>query len=262
MDIDKVVVQYCEPLFLTDPFLMGGHSSGRVNGTITYIQFGGQVYGVTCAHVYYQQYLLDKWLCIHGKGPYIYHFGRFTAEGYKSNFLPLRKEADSHDPDIAIIYLGDSFREVHFPNKGKSAINLDDWVEPSWEEIELPSAFGYPTEHKTQSSEFVESPLIHVTAEVTRKISPFDSSFLLASTLEEDHNYYFSGMSGGPVFHVCDDSEITLIGIAYEGAPGSSKEWFARDEQAFLTNRDIHIRAHTLTPEIFETWLRQVRLIK
>lgn len=139
---------------------------------------------------------------------------------------------------------------------------MDDWDEPSWEKIKFPSAFGYPTEHKSQSSGFVESPLIHVTAEVTRNISPSDSSFLLASSLESQHGYYFSGMSGGPVFHVHDGGEITLIGIVYEGIPGSSKEWLARGVQAFLTNSDIQIHAYMLTPYIFESWLKKVGLIQ
>ena len=262
IEIDTVAFQYCEPLFVTDPFLIGGHSSDRANGTITYIQFNGQAYGITCAHVYYQQFPDNKWLAIHGKGRYVYQLGRFTSEGYKSNFHPLRKEDDSNGLDIAIIYLGDTFREVHFPKKGKLAVNLDDWTEPNWGEITHPMAFGYPTEHKSQSPDFVESPLIHVAVEVTRKISPFDSSFLLASSLESEHGYYFSGMSGGPVFHVHDGGEITLIGIVYEGTPGSSKEWLARDAQAFFTNSDIQIRAHTLTPEIFEGWLKQAGLIQ
>ena len=262
MDIDKIVVQHCEPLFLTDPFLVGGFSAERANGTITYIQYGGQLYGITCAHVYLQQYETEKWLTIHGEGPYVYQLGRFTAEGYKSNFRSLRNKPDSDEPDIAIIYLGDTIKEVHFPKKGKSAINLDAWSDPCWEEIEFPSAFGYPTEHKTQSTKFVESPLIHVTAEVTRTLSPHDSSFLLASTLDNEHGYFFSGMSGGPVFYANEDGEITLIGIVYEGAPGSSKEWQARDEQAFLTNNDIQIRAHIITPDIFQSWLKQVGLVK
>ena len=261
IDIDRFVVQHCEPLFVTDPFLMGGHSSVRANGTITYIQFKEQLYAITCAHVYYEQYSQNKWLAIQGKGQYVYQLGRFTSEGYKSNFYPLRKEDDTYGLDVAIIYLGDSFREVYFLKKGKSAINLDEWVEPNWQEIKLPSAFGYPNEHKTQSSEFVESPLIQVDAEVTREISPIDTSFLLASSLDSEHGYYFSGMSGGPVFHVLDGGEITLIGIVYEGTPGSSKEWLARDEQAFLTGRDIQIHAYTITPDIFEGWLNQVGLI-
>lgn len=92
IEIDTLAVQYCEPLFVTDPFLKGGHSSERANGTITYIQFNGQLYGVTCAHVYYQQYPESKWLTIHGKGQYVYQLGRSTSEGYKSNFRPLKRK--------------------------------------------------------------------------------------------------------------------------------------------------------------------------
>ena len=99
-----------------------------------------------------------------------------------------------------------------------------------------------------------------VAAELNRVVSGNDESFLLASSLPEENTYYFSGMSGGPVYHVPDaEVDPTLIGIVYEGSPGSSAEWEARDSQAFFTKCDIQTTAYTLTPTIFEGWLRRAK---
>ena len=74
---------------------------------------------------------------------------------------------------------------------------------------------------------------------------------------------YCSGMSGGVVFTdiiVKGDGSTAgpcPIGIVFEGSPGSSEEWASRAEGLFLTERDVLIKAHTLTPQIFEGWLAQ-----
>lgn len=255
--VHKVALSHCEPLFLSLPFLGDGHSSEKANGTITFIEYKGRIFGVTCAHVYDEQVTAGKWLTLHGKDRYIYQLGTFTQDGYKSLLRPLRDKSDD-GPDIAIIELGESVRKIHFERKGKQAINLDNWAEPSWSEIKVPVAFGYPTEHKTKPENLLSSQLVSVAAEATRAITANDESFLLASSLESDNTYFFSGMSGGPVYHVADPkANPTLIGIVFQGIPGSSAEWEARDEQSFLTRKDIQIRAHTLTPNIFDEWLRQ-----
>lgn len=258
----KIAAQNCEPLYLSDPFMCGGHDVEKANGTITFLRYCGEVYGVTCAHVFHQQIANGKWLTLHGIERYVYQLGSFTPSGYQSNFRPLRSDSGFGGPDIAIAHLGKSIEQIHFPRKNKSAIDLDAWSSPSWTEIYIPAAFGYPTEHKTQSDDYLQAPLVGVAANVTRRISEHDESFLLASSLPDENTYYFSGMSGGPVYHVPETgSEPILIGIVYEGSPGSSAEWEARDSQAFLTKNDIQIWAHTLTPMIFKQWLRLANLM-
>ena len=82
-------------------------------------------------------------------------------------------------------------------------------------------------------------------------------SFLISSSLESDNTLFFSGMSGGAVYHIAtSETPPTIIGIVFEGFPGSSIEWQSRDDQSFLTRKDIQIWAYTFTPEIFENWLR------
>ena len=260
--IHKLAATHCEPLFLSLPFIGNGHNADKANGTITFIEYKRRIFGVTCAHIYDEQIPSGKWLTLHGSKNYAYQLATFTPEGYISLFRPLRDRISDRGPDIAIIELGESVREIHFERKGKQAINLDNWVEPNWSEITVPVAFGYPTEHKSKSENDISSPLIAVAAEATRPITETDESFLLASSLEVENTFFFSGMSGGPVYHVPDsDAAPIIIGIVFEGVPGSSKEWESRDEQSFLTSNDIQIRAHTLTPKVFDQWLRQARFL-
>jgi len=196
------------------------------------------------------------WLTIHGKERYLYQTGSFAPDGYKSSFRPLRKAGEMDGPDIAILPLDNSFKQIHLARKEKAPIDLDTWAEPNWSDLTAPVAFGYPTEHKTDTEEFLQAPLAAVVAELTSPISPSNESFLMASSLPFENSFYFSGMSGGAVYAVSEsDPQLTLVGIVFEGSPGSSQEWELRGEESFLTKSDIQIRAHTLTPNIFDRWL-------
>lgn len=254
--LHKAAATHSEPLFLSPPWMGGGHTTEKANGTITYISHKGGLYGVTCAHIYDYQFLSNppKWLTVHGQNRVIYQFGYFDQSGYKSMFRSLRS-SDARGPDIAIIKLDEAYASIHMQSKGKAPIDLDSWVEPNWAELKFPVAFGYPTEHKTESNGLLQAPLIGVIAELTRPIGPNDESFLMASSLKQENNYYLSGMSGGPVFCHFSDELPSVVGVVFEGSPGSSIEWKNRTEEAFYTREDVQIRAHKLTPDIFHNWL-------
>ena len=258
-DVHEAAAKHSDPLYLSSPWLHGGHTLEKANGTITYIQYEGDFYGITCAHIYYEQFVSEpnKWLTVHGKDRYLFQLGHYTKGGYKSSLRPLRGPSESNSPDIAILKLDDSFTSIHFARHGKTAIDLDTWNQPNWSELKVPVAFGYPTEHKSETEAYLQAPLAAVAAELTSPLSPSNESFLMASSLNEENTYYFSGMSGGAVYCVSDrDPIITLVGIIFEGSPGSSKEWESRSSDSFFTKNDIQIRAHTVTPAIFEGWLR------
>lgn len=261
-NLGKIVITNCEPLYLSKHFMQDGHTSEKANGTITYIKFKNVIYGVTCAHVHFMQKIgtkEEKILTVFGDR-LVYQFGLLGQDGYKSDFRPLRKSpTDIQTPDIAIIKLNEPYPSIHMTRKGKTAIDLDKWSTPNWRETGMAMACGFPTEHKSQNESVVSAGLAQVIAEPASEISPDRDSFLLASSLEEDNNIYFSGMSGGPVYveHPVE-GEITIVGIVYEGTPGSSEEWQNRGDSSFLTNKDVQIRAHTFTPIIFEKWLKQV----
>lgn len=260
--LGKLINTYCEPLFMSKHFMLDGHSPNKANGTITYIRYKGVLYGVTCSHV--EKQTGDKHiLTVHGADRGVHFFGQYGEKGYESFFKILKKEDDPYSPDIAITKLGDNFERLHMENKKKQAINLDQWVEPDWSALKLAMACGYPTEHKEETKNHVASRLIQAIAEVNGEIAPSKDVFNLFSALKEEHNVYFSGMSGGPVFvdGVSPDgvspSAPCIIGIIFEGSPGSSEEWINRSTDSFLTNHDVYIKAQTLTPTIFESWLVQ-----
>ena len=188
--LHKAAATHSEPLFLSPPWMSGGHTTEKANGTVTYISYKGSLYGVTCAHIYDYQFASTppKWLTVHGQKRVIYQFGYFDQSGYKSMFRSLRL-SDATLPDIAIIKLDAAFASIHMQAKGKVPIDLDSWVEPTWSDLKSPVAFGYPTEHKTESDGLLRAPLIGVTAELTRPIGPNDESFLMASSLEQENKY-------------------------------------------------------------------------
>lgn len=175
--IHKLAASHCDSLLLSLPFIIDGHNAEKPNGALTYIEYRGRTFGITCAHVYEEQNKTGKWPTIHGSDHYIFQLIDTTSDGCESLFRPLRS-------------------------------------------------------------------------------GPNDNSFLLTSSLDADNKYFFSGMSDGPVYSVQNlKDNPNLIGIVFEGVPGSSTEWNARDESSFYTGRDIQIKAYTLTPEIFEQWL-------
>lgn len=254
--LHKLAATHCEPLFLSPPWMGGGHTREKANGTITYIGYKGGLYGVTCAHIYDYQFMSTppKWLTVHGQSRLIYQFGYFNSSGYKSMFRSLRS-VNAALPDIAIIKLDVAFDSLHMRPKGNVPIDLDSWIEPPWSELKSPVAFGYPTEHKVEANGLLHAPLIGVPAELTRPIGPNDESFLMASSLGQENNYYLSGMSGGPVFCHFSDAPPSVVGIVFEGSPGSSIEWHNRTHESFYTMEDVQIRAHKLTPDVFQSWL-------
>lgn len=66
--IHEAAAKHSDPLYLSKPWLQDGHTSKKANGTLTYIQYCGHVYGVTCAHLYHQQFAVEPnmWLTVHG----------------------------------------------------------------------------------------------------------------------------------------------------------------------------------------------------
>lgn len=262
-ELGEHIVTHCEPLYLSKALMLDGHSAEKANGTITYIKYKGKIYGVTCAHVLFSQNLgtqNERVLSVFGMNRVHYQFGAITRNGYLSNFRALRKSPDDViPPDIAVTRLDEPFPSIHMMSKGKKAIDLDKWTQPYWNDINICVACGFPTEHKTQTDTIVSAGLVQVFAEPAGPLSPDRESFLLASSLDNECEVYLSGMSGGPVYVEGErEGAIDLIGIVYEGSPGSSKDWEHRHEGAFMTKKDIQVKAYTITPGIFENWLKIV----
>lgn len=148
--------------------------------------------------------------------------------------------------------------------KGKLAIDLDFWKKPEWNKIQTCVVSGFPTESKKYSITHVSAPLPLIIAEVTNTISEVRDDFTLASSVSQN-DFFFSGVSGGPVFHITQETPnkpygLNLIGIVYEGTPGSSSAWEKRGKEAFFSRNDIQFKVYILTPDKFSSWLKELEL--
>lgn len=260
MEYDKrEFSQFCAPLWLSKPFMQDGHNSNKANATVTFIKYNNIGYAVTCAHVYHQQNIgSDEFrdLMLFGSSRIVVSFSTLGPDGPISAFRPLiSEEPKESGPDIAIAPAGHAVQQ-YMKDNGKEWLDLDLWEEPDWSITSPKIAGGYATEHKSTDGQHVLSAFVQVVAESPSGVDPMRTTFMLFSQLEEAHEVFFSGMSGGPVFYQYeDDRKAVPIGIIYEGSPGSSAEWEKRDEESFLSGTDIKIDAQLLTPERFKEWL-------
>jgi hypothetical protein len=158
--------------------------------------------------------------------------------------------------DIAILPLPEHLWNFYGARKAKKPLNLDAWREPPWADIKWCAVAGYPTLHKQVRGDQLVSPMVVSIVETAGGINPESASFTLSSQLTGPSQYYFSGVSGGPIFGVTDD-EIWPVGIVYEGHP--SRPESSRPAEAFLGPSDLFFRGLLLTPSIFRTWIRSRR---
>lgn len=263
---DEYGSTYCAPIFLSKPFMQDGHTAEKANGTMTFVKYQNAGYAVTCSHVYHQQKLhtsSERHLTAVGNSKTVFQFGGYGPDVYVSAFKALQKtELDNENPDIAIAPVGRSFIELYMLKNNKDFIDLDNWIEPDWGYNCHKLACGYATEHKVQTETHVLAAYFQAILEPTLPANPTRNTFSLFSSLEKEHNLYFSGMSGGPVFTKFEESKnLSAIGIIFEGTPGSSKEWALRDEGAFFTGSDVKLDALLLTPSIFKQWLQMADLL-
>lgn len=259
----KAIHGCCEPLFILHPFLQSGHSAQTANATVTYVKYQRRFYAVTCKHVIES---LKEVNTKNGAKPQL-----ATAHGRSFNFYkrldPVTREflpsfvtpALDEELDIAIHSFGEVL-PTFVSEKGKLPIDLDKFLDVRWGEVKLCAAAGFGTEHKYQSSDKVAAPMHVVVAELSNSIRDDTEKIILSSALDKAHGTYFSGMSGGPLFAEDESGPPIFAGIVFEGTPGSSKAWDERDrDQVFVNENDILIKAHRVTPAIFDRWISACR---
>jgi len=269
--------RHTDPAWLQDHFLGTGHDEKTRNATFTFIKRSGRHYAVTCRHVV--DSLANTAVLPSVKNPTIaLHVGRailnlsyFTAQGLVLGVHSPKAESKRDEVDVAIAALDGGYWHMLTKDKNKVAIDLDTWREPDWNAVKYCLAVGYPDEHKDRvdadAGPSVASNFAVVCAEATSKLGRNERLIVLSSYLEKPHGYYFSGMSGGPIYAIegpeqreVEDEELFPVGIVFEGFPGSGRTDVHGNSDAmatFLTDRDLFFRALTLTPEIFDEWLRK-----
>lgn len=249
----------CEPLYLSSLNSGGEHSALVDNATLTYVQYDGDLYGITCGHVIDQQFdehgVMKSVLRVIGDGT-SYDFIKNDGDGNKSSFHRIVRDFPVGGfMDVAIAKLPEYFRDLHMVHKRKVPIILDKWESPDWENVKTAWVCGFPTERKRDDGAYVVASPLQVVAEFSEKFDENRESFLLASTIEMKENFYLSGMSGGPVYLTTKEISLLYIGILFEGSPGSSDAWKNRSEEAFTKLNDIRLRCYFLTPDIFSRWV-------
>ncbi|MEK8093039.1 hypothetical protein WOC76_10965 [Methylocystis sp. IM3] len=266
-----------DPAWLQDHFLETGHDETTRSATFTFIKRRNRHYAVTCRHV--MEAISDPKMVPGARFPTIaIHIDRavlnlsyFTAKGLSLGVGAPHAETKREEIDVAIAPIDGSYWGLLTSKKNKMAIDLDNWREPKWDAVKYCLAAGYPDEKKTKvttgGAEKVSSQLFVVVAEVSSRLARSERQITLSSLLDKAHGYYFSGMSGGPVYAVeghaerqVEDEELFPVGIIFEGHPSSGRadmEGSKDGASVFLTERDLFFRALTLTPELFDEWLQK-----
>jgi hypothetical protein len=260
--IGKLATVHCEPLFIS-PIGDASHTAQKENATLTYIRFRRRLYGVTCGHVFDCQFgenaVLVNTLGVFGRGTN-YQFSDKSRPNFAGRLISLRS-LNIHAQDIAIVHLPDNFQALHMDAKSKVAIDLDHWSEPDWTKIRVPVAIGFPTEHKHETDKLVTVESVSAYAPLTDTLVHGVEKFVMHWTDKSNSGIRLSGMSGAPVFCTRSDNTVTIIGIVYEGSPSTTADWERKrsgGDCEILSHEDIHIRAVSMSPNIFAAWIEMV----
>jgi hypothetical protein len=252
---------HCAPLYIEDYFLMRGHDASTKNATATFVTFEGRYYACTCRHAIE---IVQKRRDI-GFSPFetlALFFDKtriplslFTAEGLKDVMTMVAPEVGEEFMDLAIADIS-----AHWPlvsSLGKAAIDMNPEFhhEPRWARAQMLAAVGYPEVRKRNvTREDGEGRLFgtmaFIIADKSGDIDRHDRIVLMRSDLGKPHGWFFSGISGGPMY-VIQEEKILPVGIIFEGWPQTKND----PPHEELTDHDIMIRGLTLTPENFKRWL-------
>jgi hypothetical protein len=250
------IVKHCMPLYIGGRYLMGGHGAETTSATVTFVKYQGIEYAVTCEHVSREAYSTDRTTARIHFGRTVVQLDQFDQRG----MTRLLKSVDGDRPvDVSICRLGAKYVEQMSANSDKPRvpIDLDSFQEVEWSREMFALAAGYPDKAKYETSETVSAPMVEVTAPVVSGGGSAET-FTLHAQLETPSSYGFSGMSGGPVFLIKDGGAVSPLWIIFEGSPSQLGTELPRD--GFLGENDVLIRAHRLTPSIFERWLEDAGL--
>jgi hypothetical protein len=265
-----------DPVWLQDYFVHTGHDANTRSGTATFVKRKGLHYVCTCRHI--MDSIKDPKVVPNAKFPTLtlaidktfINLARMTEYGPELIVRAPGPDTEHAHTDIAIAPLDAGTWHLMVTGKNKSAIDLDCWREPDWSKVRFGLAFGYPDEHKknvsASSIDRVANQLIAVVAEVASSGGNANRTITLNSALTNPHTWYFSGLSGGPLYFVegfeerqAEDDELFPSGIVFQGYPSSGRAEVmeSRDAAAaFLTDKDLFVRALALTPAIFDEWIR------
>ncbi|MGR3317979.1 MAG: hypothetical protein ACUZ8O_05815 [Candidatus Anammoxibacter sp.] len=254
-ELNNESCKHCAALFLVKPKVGFQPKPEYRNGTITFIEYQGITYGITCKHVVEAlrnkiQELGDENLCFATiVKRNIYIIDRFK---FPEALDPFTQE----DPDIAIQQIHPKLCETI----GKKPFKLTSKNE-NYKNIKHALAVGFPEEkvekkeHENLLSYQIQMACIHALGELQ---SHNDTKLLISSNLDTDPDAYnLSGMSGGPIFWSTDLSH-GLLGITYEALPTKPDQ--NASNKSFGGGPRVVVKGETLTEQKFSNWVSKLEI--
>lgn len=245
------------PIFLEGKFYNTGHTESTLNATVTFVKFEDNLYLVTCKHVIDAICKDDRiennfTLRLNFENIDL-DFSTFLFDGKKNGVMcPTFNIVQGND--LAILKIDRDFFDLVASKKKKAYIDLDDFKTPPVVQGNIVIACGWADEHKRHDSGILHTPMVEINIEINHDYNPTEDIFSMHSRMEQEEVFYYSGVSGGPVFFIDEHDTIFPIGIIYEGLPGSGRGTSA--EQISLFDRhEKMLKAYTLTPEKFYNWI-------
>jgi hypothetical protein len=257
----------CGPLYIKDAYLFDGFDASTKNATATFIEFSGRHFACTCRHVV--EIVNERrenetspfpTLSLGLKRGFI-DLSWYSVDGLRDAMTIVPGGPNEEHLDLAIADISGHWQR-YSAEWGSQAIKIDEdtWREPRWAKAEFLTAAGWPEVGKRNVNvnglEIVRGSMTLVIAEVSPAgLSKGDEILLMESKLKQPHGWFFSGMSGGPMYIPQDDLMIPA-GLLYRGWPQDKD-----DRSKDYTPNDIVIRGVVLTPSNFKGWLSSAKLI-
>ncbi len=256
----------CAPLFIEDLFLVGGHNASTRNATATFVMFEGKYYACTCRHVV--ELVQKRREAGYSPFPTLAPFfdktyiplSLLTAEGLKDAISIVAPGANEDCMDLAIADISTVWPQLSSIGKVAIDMNPESYREPRWARAQMLAAAGWPEVNKrnvirNDGEERVFGTIALLVAEKNGDLDRHDRIVLMKSNLGNPHGWFFSGISGGPMF-VIQEERLVPVALTFEGWPQTKDE----PPHAELTDQDIMVRGLTLTPDNFRRWLVSARL--
>lgn len=281
LEQDKQINAYkfCCPIFITNQFgtsiadendlIAGTDQPPKIrSGTLTFVRFKGEIYGLTCRHVLdelekanksqlaRQNELLGDDAQFPPEAQFHFYFPKNSTQTHiNSVFHKAPGDEFTGDcPDVAIARISSStFQQI-----GRAAIDLTH--DFSSEDLDDPVlgaiATGYP-EQKRQTKE-VNNLVRNLAVSTVIAVAPIDRMSesklsLYAELKEEPDADNLSGMSGGPILW-SREHRWGLLGIVKEGRDMKRREPPAGQE-AIVDSHVIWIDGERLQREKLVNWL-------
>ena len=244
---------HCLPIFIGKPFVLDGRPPSNPSATATLVKFKNRLWVVTCDHVRVTAESNPEWVASLAAGNVTLELGCWGEGGWRSAL----KKVDCFESgvDIAIAEIPNHSLETLSRSKPKAPIDLDEFIEPNWASVKQCIAVGFPDRMKKSRVEtsILESPMVEAVADLCDLPGPSAKYVTLHSELHRPARFALSGISGGAIFAICDDT-ILPAAITFEGHPsGPLLDPIA--SPSWLKPEDLFVRGLLLRPTYFSDWL-------